>query len=273
MPARKRLIGIDLDGTLLRGSDEIQADDLASLLHAEALGVPVVIATGRSHFSSQPVVDRTGLNTAHICYNGAWAVAPGGGLLRDLRVPLGLSREVLARCRDMGVAVRAFVPDGVLMSQVPGPDEQFFKYRPFEQVDIDLADTLSEPPMQLVIVHLDDVSAFCTEFAGTHIEHDLHWLVTGRDPETPHLWALHLLHAEGMKGKALGQLCNEWGVDPQNVLAFGDGPNDPDMLKWAGTGVSFPWGLPEAQEAADLITEENDPHPIATVVYDWLEHA
>jgi Cof subfamily protein (haloacid dehalogenase superfamily) len=265
-----RLIGIDLDDTLLR-RDEFHPDDLAALAHARQRGVPVIVATGRSHFSSQPVVDRLGLDSPHVSYNGSWILSPHGELMRDLRVPVDLAREILRRCEQMEMAVRIFLPDVVLMNREPGPDEQFFKYRPFERVDKSVADTLSVPPVQMVIVHLDDVSAFASEFSGTQIEQDLYWLVNGRDPETPHLWALHVLNKGGMKSLALAQLCDEWRIDPANVLTFGDGPNDVDMLEWAGTGVSFPWGYEPAKAAANVITAPGDPHPIATVLYEWLE--
>ena len=271
MLTERRLIGIDIDGTLLRGSDEPQPDDLAAIQEAATRGVPVVLATGRSHFSSQPVADAIAANTTHVTYNGAWIVGPGGRLMRDLRVPLDITRDVLRRCRDLGLAVRVFTPDCVIMSEEPAPDEQFFKYRSFEKVDTSIADTIDVEPMQMVIVHRDDVSAFATEFVGTPVEHDLHWMLTGRDPEAPYHWALHLLNKEGTKSSALGQLCREWDIDPANTLAFGDGPNDVDMLRWAGIGVSFPWGIPEAQAAADIISDPVDPHPLATMIYPWLD--
>jgi hydroxymethylpyrimidine pyrophosphatase-like HAD family hydrolase len=167
--------------------------------------------------------------------------------------------------------VRVFLPDEVVMSEEPGPDEAFFKYRSFERVDLGIVDTLGDAPVQMVLVHLDDVRAFKSRFRGTHIESDLQWMLEGRDPETPHLWALHLLHPESLKSLAVAQLCEQWGVHSTNVLAFGDGPNDANLLEWAGTGVSFTWGVRAAQAAADVIADPNDPHPIATAVSLWLE--
>jgi hydroxymethylpyrimidine pyrophosphatase-like HAD family hydrolase len=191
--------------------------------------------------------------------------------MRDKRVPIDISCEVLSYCREIGVAVRLFLPDAVVMSQEPAPDEAFFKYRSFERVDTSIAETLEIEPMQLVIVHRDDIRAFTQKFAGTHVETDLHWLLTGRDPETPHYWALHLLNKGGTKSQAVAQLCEERGVAQADVLAFGDGINDVDMLAWAGTGVTFPWGVREALAVADMVTSADDPHPIASVIYPWLD--
>lgn len=163
-----RLISIDIDGTLLRReSGEPDPDDLAAIRAAEAQGVTVVLATGRSHFSSQPVVDLYMPGEPHITYNGAWTVGPGGApVLRDLRVPIDISCEVLSHCREIGVAVRVFLPDAVIMSQEPAPDEAFFKYRSFERVDTSIAETLDIEPMQLVIVHRDDIPGILAQVRG-----------------------------------------------------------------------------------------------------------
>ena len=133
------------------------------------------------------------------------------------------------------------------------------------------ADTLREAPVQVVIVHLHDVHTFSSRFKGTHVERDLQWMLEGRDPETPHLWALHLLNLQSLKSLAVAQLCEQWGIAPSNALALGDGPNDTNLLQWAGTSVSFPWAIKAAQAAAGAIADVNDPHPIATFVYPWLE--
>lgn len=270
MPSPKRLIAVDLDGTLLREGGT-NPDDRAALHRAQSLGVPVILATGRSHFSAMPVAEELGFATPLVSYNGAWTTGSQGELLRDKRVPLPLAREVLAKCREIRLAVRVFLPDSIIMSEEPGPDELFFKFRPFERIDLEIADTLTEPPVQMVLVHRNDVNAFTTLFSGAPVQTELRWMVQGHDPETPHLWALHVLHPQGKKSSALAVLCEEWGIRPENVLAFGDGMNDIDMLEWAGTGVSFPWAAPDAQTAANLITQHGDPHPIATVVERWLE--
>ncbi|MFL5732240.1 MAG: HAD family hydrolase [Chloroflexia bacterium] len=264
------LIAVDLDGTLLRG-DNVHPEDLQALEAARTAGVKVVAATGRSHFSAQPVLEELGLADLYVCYNGACTVGQEGRWQRDLRVPLDIAREVLEECRRVKLAVRVFLPDEVVMSDEPGPDEAFFKYRSFERVDLNLAGTLQEAPVQMVIVHLHDVHTFSGRFKGTHVERDVQWMLEGRDPETPHLWALHLLNSLSLKSLAVAQLCEEWGISPANVLAFGDGPNDTNLLQWAGTTISFAWAVKATQVAADAIADPNDPHPIATFVYPWLE--
>lgn len=64
--------------------------------------------------------------------------------------------------------------------------------------------------------------------------------------------------AQGVsKAWGLEQLCRRLGVAREEVLAFGDAPNDAEMLRWAGRGVAMGNAEPEALQAADETTLSN----------------
>lgn len=72
--------------------------------------------------------------------------------------------------------------------------------------------------------------------------------------------------AEGVsKAWGLEQLCARLGVRREEVLAFGDAPNDAEMLAWAGHGVAVANAEPEALEAADEVTLSNAEDGVAVV--------
>ena len=41
------------------------------------------------------------------------------------------------------------------------------------------------------------------------------------------------------KGTVIDGLAREWGIAPEHAIAFGDQPNDLEMLRWAGWGVAM----------------------------------
>jgi 5-amino-6-(5-phospho-D-ribitylamino)uracil phosphatase len=54
------------------------------------------------------------------------------------------------------------------------------------------------------------------------------------------------------------------GLDPADVLAFGDGRNDIELLSWAGRGVAIGDAPSEVQAAADATTDRfADGGPVA----------
>jgi hydroxymethylpyrimidine pyrophosphatase-like HAD family hydrolase len=56
------------------------------------------------------------------------------------------------------------------------------------------------------------------------------------------------------KGWALETLCAKLGIRAEEVIAFGDMPNDLPMLAWAGHGVAVANAHPEVLQQADEIT-------------------
>ena len=57
------------------------------------------------------------------------------------------------------------------------------------------------------------------------------------------------------KATALANICEQWGIAARDVVAFGDMPNDIEMLTWAGTGVAMGNATPDVMAIADAITD------------------
>jgi hydroxymethylpyrimidine pyrophosphatase-like HAD family hydrolase len=68
------------------------------------------------------------------------------------------------------------------------------------------------------------------------------------------------------KAAALAALCEGWGVQPTDVVAFGDMPNDADLLAWAGVGVAMGNAHPAVLAVADDVPLSNDDDGVA----HWL---
>jgi len=60
------------------------------------------------------------------------------------------------------------------------------------------------------------------------------------------------------KGNALLRLCTYLGVEPAQVLAFGDGNNDAGMLSIAGMGIAVANASTHIKAIADVLVSSND---------------
>jgi hydroxymethylpyrimidine pyrophosphatase-like HAD family hydrolase len=77
------------------------------------------------------------------------------------------------------------------------------------------------------------------------------------------------LSAPGVnKVSALSSLCAARGISPDDVVAFGDMPNDLAMLQWAGTGYAVANAHPSVLASGVRVTASNDDDGVALV----LEH-
>ena len=68
------------------------------------------------------------------------------------------------------------------------------------------------------------------------------------------------------KGSGVARLCERIGVAQADVVAFGDGLNDVEMLTWAGLGVAMGNADAAVQRIADEVTASNDDDGVALVV-------
>lgn len=55
------------------------------------------------------------------------------------------------------------------------------------------------------------------------------------------------------KAAAIARVVAAAGIDRADTIAFGDGPNDLEMLAWVGVGVAMADASPEVRAAADLV--------------------
>ncbi|MGN1266915.1 MAG: Cof-type HAD-IIB family hydrolase [Dorea sp.] len=72
------------------------------------------------------------------------------------------------------------------------------------------------------------------------------------------------------KGSAILFMAEKLGIQIEEVMAFGDGANDIAMVKTAGIGVAVSNGIQEIREVADLVTESNDEDGVAKIIENYV---
>lgn len=73
-----------------------------------------------------------------------------------------------------------------------------------------------------------------------------------------HQNAVDMLRADGSKACGIARAVAELGIDMKDVMAFGDGPNDVEMLQTVGFGVAMDNGDAAAKAVADYICPSVD---------------
>lgn len=257
-----RVIATDLDGTLLRSDSTLSEPTRVALRIARAAGVRVVAATARPArviedlFGSETLIDMA------VCANGAVRYEVGSDRV-VITHPLSgiLARQVMAEISGLVPEAGFAVETGHRVLFEPG-----YHYRP----TLDNHRTLVATPAELT--------------AGPMVKLMV-WL-PARDPEAvwaalrPHLgelvectWSaergpLEIAASGVSKGVALAALCREWDVDPADVVAFGDAPNDLSMLAWAGTAYAVANAHPAVLAATANHIASNDNDGVAHVLVE-----
>lgn len=260
----------DLDGTVLRRNLRITHQTVAALQGLRERGMRLVVATGRRFEGAREHAGRLGFSDRDplICYGGSMVRRMNGETLLHRTLPKELSVEVLEWAARRDLHARVFVDGRIITS--PDTPAALEHLRRYAEPDVSVVDSPAEwlrnggeEPTKLVIVdHPDDIGGWLeearTDFAGR-------LFVTRSLPHYVEVGGL-----EGTKSKALGFLCERWGIEPGRVLAFGDADNDIDMLRFAGHGVAVGGMTGEVREAADEVVPSVDEDGVARYVEKLL---
>ncbi|GLY26713.1 HAD family hydrolase [Kineosporia sp. NBRC 101731] len=266
-----RMVACDLDGTIVRKDGRISPRTLAALTACERLGVHVVFVTGRPPRWMEPIVEMTGHQGLALCGNGAVVLNLATGTVvssRALTLPTVV--EVTRRLREAipGAAFALETLNGY--RREPG----YVAMHPAAQ------EAQAAPLDQLLFDSPTVVKVLCKQSAEHYGELDSDELLVlargtlGDLAEVVHSDPLaHMLEisAPGVtKATALAWLAGELGVQADEVIAFGDMPNDIPMLTWVGTGYAMAGGHPDAIAAASRQAPPCDQDGVAQVIESLL---
>ena len=82
-------------------------------------------------------------------------------------------------------------------------------------------------------------------------------------------FALVEISAAGVtKATTLARVAAEMGLGAEDVVAFGDMPNDLPMLEWAGTSYAMANAHASVRDLADHLAPRNDEDGVAVVLAD-----
>ncbi|MGC1184614.1 MAG: Cof-type HAD-IIB family hydrolase [Candidatus Dormiibacterota bacterium] len=255
-----RLIISDLDGTLLDERLQIDPSDAQAVGAAREAGIRVGVATGRMYRSALPHALALGVDLPLICYQGALiqdlavgiseAEMASAQVLDRAEIPAELGLKVLEICRRRGYALNVYQDDHLYVDEI-NSDVRF--YTGIAQVAAEVArDPTLEQRVRRGSTKLTVVAEDPQRFAEALVE--LQRLIGDQAEVTRSLIGFCEITAPGVnKGRALRWLCQHLGVDPQDVVAVGDAPNDLPLLAAAGTKVAVETAAPEVREAADWL--------------------
>ncbi|PKH38316.1 hypothetical protein SAMN05192575_10594 [Nocardioides alpinus] len=255
------LVATDLDGTLLHSDGTVTARSRAVLAELDARGIPVVFTTGRPVRWMEDLWEAVGGHGLAICSNG--------GIVYD--VSRREVRDFWPVPREVGVSVaeqlRVAVPGTqfAIEHTAGWASEVDFPSHPddrAEHVRGDYAEMFRDDVVKILAVHRDlEPEAFWRQVEASVGDQ----VVTTWSSS----FALVEISAAGItKATTLATIATEMGVGPEDVVAFGDMPNDLPMLDWAGRSYAMANAHPSVQDLADHLAPSNDDDGVATVLTD-----
>ena len=228
-----KLIALDIDGTLKVSGGTISNYTKSILSKCKDAGTIVVIATGRSRKSADPIVNELDVLDYLVSFQGALITGINGNQPVWAKV---LDRERLIAInkglKGWEVEKVAYVEDFICVERMTKWARDYSERNGVEiKLVADLCSLEVDPYRVLAVGEEGDVE---------RLEKEMNLKLNGYVYSTRSLPNYcEFLNPEAGKEKALDWICEKHGIKSEEVLAFGNGFNDVNMLKWSGLGVAI----------------------------------
>lgn len=238
-----KIVFFDIDGTLLDHDKQLPAKTKEALQLLRDKGVYIAIATGRAPFMFADLRKELDIHS-FVSFNGQYVVFEDEVIYLNPLAAESLDRlnkyagerghSLVYMNEKMMKANRSddtYVEESLSTLKFPYPEihSDFYK-------DNDLYQTL-------IFCEEEEERSYREQFPEFTF---IRW----------HPHSLDILPAGGSKAEGIKKMMERLNFKMEDVYAFGDGLNDIEMLKLAGTGVAMGNALPPVKEIADMVTTD-----------------
>ena len=95
-------------------------------------------------------------------------------------------------------------------------------------------------------------------------------IVTCRNWDGDNANIIEVFKSDTNKATAIEQLAKHFNIEQKDIIAFGDGDNDIEMLTYAGTGVAMDNAIDKLKEVANATTKSNKESGVAHYIHEYI---
>ncbi|MER1955829.1 MAG: Cof-type HAD-IIB family hydrolase [Solibacillus sp.] len=241
----KKILFFDVDGTLYNSNKQLPSTAKEALFKARENGYEIAIATGRAPFMIADLLEELQIDS-YVTFNGQYVVYKGKVIYTNQ-----IANDLLADILQFGAERNhpfVFLNEREMIATKEGSCEieesLATLHYPYPEVNADYY--LQTPVYQTLL------------FANTHEQATYEHQFPGVEFVRWHPYSCDMLPKGGSKAVGIQKLVNHIGIDMSEVIAFGDGLNDVEMLREVGFGVAMGNGHEEAKESASIVAGHVD---------------
>lgn len=260
----KKIIAIDLDGTLLDSNKELSAGNLAALHEAASAGVQIVPATGRFYKGIPEVIRNLPFINYAITVNGASVInVHTGETLYEACIAPEDAVEIMEFLDTLPVIYDCYYDGwGYMTASMKDQAPEFIASQTLLRMVNELRTPVEDLKKWIKEGKRSPQKIMSFTRNSTEYRDEVIRIVSERFPgfrvttSQPTNIEVNSLGAD--KGLAIKNLAEALNVSIEDTAALGDGLNDLSMIRTAGTGIAMANSCREVLEAADVITGDCD---------------
>lgn len=282
-----KCIATDMDGTLLNSMQQISEENKQAILKAQAQGMEVVVATGRSYQEATYVLDAAGLKCPVICVNGAEVRSRDGEIISATPINNALAREIAVRLEEQDVYFEVYMDKGavtideekavsilvdIVVSVNPEANREEVTYAAGARIRDglihiieDYEELFADQDCKIYKFFVFSSDRSKLDAASRAFEDLSDLKVTSSGDHN-----IEINHRHAQKGIALEAFAKAKGIPLSETMAIGDNYNDVSMFEKAGRAVAMGNASPAIKALCDVVTETNDENGVAEAILEVL---
>lgn len=269
-----RVIALDLDGTLLDSRLQIRPATISALQQARDQGVDVIMVTGRHHIAAYPYHHQLQLDTPAICCNGTYAYDfHARRAIASNPLSKAQAQRILQKIRTYNIRGLMYVDNAMAYETVDAHIEHMHRWahslpepvRP-ALIQVESFERLGEEAQSIwkfLVLKQEEDAGFHAFLAEVEADAGLNFEWSGGN-------RVDVTQADNSKGARLAEWIATRGIDPAEVIAFGDHHNDISMLRMAGLGVAMGNSDDVVKSNAQWVAGSNDTDAIADTLRQFV---
>ena len=261
-------VAVDMDGTFLNENRDFDHEEFAKILSIfEKEGVHFIVASGRPYARlKQDFVDfRDRMD--FVTVNGARLIAEGKQIgITPIKRDLVLATVAYGERTYNGVTTLVFGPGkAYVLKSAPEEEKKFLAYFAGDVGELDKWEDLPDEDFVQITFNCggknaSDIQKAINDKYGKVIS------AYGSADFAVDVDAYGVSKAEGLK-----ELLAKFGLTGADLIAFGDGGNDIEMLKLAKYSYAMENGMDEVKQVARYIAPKNSENGVFKVLEDYIK--
>jgi Cof subfamily protein (haloacid dehalogenase superfamily) len=271
-PETIRLLVVDLDGTVVGDSNQINPVVKQAIAAAQARGVQVAIATGRMFRSALRFHQDLGLTLPLMTYQGALIKDPATGQLhRDLTVPQDLAIQVLDYLEKIDLqqqlSIHCYRDDRLYVRTLTPGSIEYAKRSNIEAIPVgDLRSLVQQGEPTKILALSEDTALIDQLWRSLSQAYTPDQLYFTKSVPT----FLEATHPSANKGAAVHYMAETLGLGAGNVMAIGDNFNDLEMIQYAGVGIAMGTAPDAVKAAATWVAPDVESDGVAAAIEQFI---
>ncbi len=253
----KYLIALDLDGTLLFDWKTLKEETKNYLLDISKQGHKLVIATGRPFRSSERYYNMLQLDTPIINYNGGLVTSKNDKNFEcfSLKVDKEFILDIFEKNKKYIKNAFGEIGDDIYLLHDTEEIRPLIHNFNGAQLTIgDFKNTLPGSTNGFIIIANEGQGQFIEDYVEKHYKNR----VLHRNWGNEYSFIIELFTPETNKGNGIEYVSKYLGFEKNQIIAFGDGHNDIEMLEYAGLGIAMSNAHPSLKKIADIILNDSN---------------